>query len=134
MRHDNLISNHPRARQLLALVVAVSARVTSSGGIAMAVERSDRHRQPNTADVAALNKLEADFHLAGSTQNIGLLMSLFAEDGTFVGGPGNLTYVGRTAVGNGFLLTGAYLKGNDWAGLTPSYRIKIKILNGHQAT
>src|SRR5579859_5350558 len=110
MRHDNLISNHRRARKLLVLVVAVTALVTASSSIAMAVEGNDRREQPNTADVAALNKLEADFHLAGSTQDIGLLMSLFAEDGTFVGGPGNLTYVGRTAVGNGFLKTGAYLK------------------------
>ena len=120
------------SRRLVLLIAGVPALVAGSNGVAAASPPSEGGHDSRNA-VAALYKLQSNFHLAASTKDINLLMSLFAADATFVG-PGNITYVGPAAIGRGFLTTAAYQPGNDWAGLTPSYRTKIAVLGPRHAT
>lgn len=120
--------------KLAALVAGALVLLIASSSAALANGVTDGDGQPNAGGAtAALYKLQSSFHQAASTKDINLLMSLFAADATFVG-PGNITYVGPAAIGRGFLTTGAYQPGNDWAGLTPSYRTRITILSGNRAT
>jgi len=123
-----------RPSKIAALVAGTLVLLLASSSAALANNSAEGDGEQNIgAATASLYELQSDFHQAASTKDIRLLMSLFASDATFVG-PGNIAYVGPAAIGKGLRTTGAYQYGNDWAGLTPSYRTRITILSGLRAT
>src|SRR5215467_10162924 len=78
------------------------------------------------ADVARLYQLQAAFHLAKSTQNIGLLMSLWDANGslTIMGDP-NSPYVGFDRLKAFLLNTGSFT--HHRLSLVPSFKIQIDV-------
>lgn len=107
----------------LAAVALVSASV---GTIALA----DSAVSP--ADFAAIHQIEITFHQAASTQNLDLMMSLFADDATLTAG--GKMYVGKDQVRSFFANVAApFQPGNHWSAYTPAYKIRIGV-NGNQGT
>src|SRR5205807_3320945 len=84
------------------------------------------------ADFAALHKIEITFHQAASTQNLDLMMSLFADDATLTAG--GKTYVGKAQVRLFFANVAApFQPGNHWSAYTPAYKIRVGV-SGNQGT
>ena len=107
----------------LAAVVLVSASIGSTALADSAV---------SPADFAAIHQIEITFHQAASTQNLDLMMSLFADDATLTAG--GKTYVGKDQVRSFFANVAApFQPGNHWSAYTPAYKIRIGV-NGNQGT
>jgi hypothetical protein len=68
-------------------VLALTATIALSFGVAPAAATEE-----NAEDFMAIHKIEIIFHEAGTTKNLDLMMSLFAEDAT-------LTSAGKTYQG-----------------------------------
>jgi len=78
------------------------------------------------ADVARLYQLQAAFHLAKSTQNIDLLMSLWDANGSLtIKGDPNSPYVGLDRLRSFLLGTGSFT--HHRLSLVPSFKIQIEV-------
>jgi hypothetical protein len=83
------------------------------------------------ADVARLYQLQAAFHLAKSTQNIDLLMSLWDVNGSLtIKGDPNSPYVGLDRLRSFLLSTGSFT--HQRLSLVPSFKIQIEV-HGNEA-
>jgi SnoaL-like domain len=80
----------------------------------------------NPADLFALHNVEIVFHQAASTKDLGLMMSLFADDAVLT--VGGKTYIGKDQVRNYFAsVAGSFQPQNKWVAYTPAQRIRIDI-------
>ena len=80
----------------------------------------------NPADLFALHNVEIIFHRAASTKDLGLMMSLFADDAVLT--VGGKTYTGKDQVRNYFAtVAGSFQPQNKWVAYTPAQRIRIDI-------
>jgi hypothetical protein len=110
-------------KQLLSAVLVAGVLVAAS-----AAALADAN--VSLADFARLHQVEITFHKAASTQDVDLMMSLFAKDAT-------LTYAGKTYAGadqiRTFFSTVAkpFQPGNHWAAYTPAYRIRLGVDGDH---
>jgi hypothetical protein len=87
--------------------------------------------EENPADLFALHNVEIVFHQAASTKDLGLMMSLFADDATLT--VGGKTYSGKDQVRNYFAtVAGSFQPQNNWVAYTPAQRIRIDI-DGNKA-
>jgi ketosteroid isomerase-like protein len=91
-------------------------------------DREGRHQE---ADEGQIYELQAAFHLAKSTQDINLLMSLWAEDAslTIPGNPSS-PFVGLDQIRAFLLTTGSFT--HLRLSLVPSFKIQIDV-HGDQA-
>jgi uncharacterized protein (TIGR02246 family) len=84
------------------------------------------------ADVNAIDAIEKTWHKASSTQDVNLMMSIWAPDATFTIGPGTLT--GKSQIRDFFAHKAApFQPGNHWVSDTPAYKIRITV-NGDRGT
>ena len=86
---------------------------------------------PDSAQVGEIYQLQAAFHLAKSLQDIDLLMSLWAPDGslTIPGNP-NSPFVGLDSIRAFLLTTGSFT--HHRFSLVPSFKIQIDV-HGEEA-
>jgi uncharacterized protein (TIGR02246 family) len=112
---------------LLAAVCALGlAACGGSAGNTAAGQELQRQ-----ADMNAIDQIEKTWHKAASTQNVDLMMTLWAPDATFT--VGGAPYVGTKQIRTFFTTAGPFLPGHHWISDTPAYKIRIT-LNGDKGT
>jgi len=99
---------------ILALLLPVALVV----GVKAAAEE-------NAKDFMEIHKIEITFHEAGTTKNLDLMMSLFADDATITSG--GKTYTGKDAVRSFWQAAGPFQPQNQWVAYTPAFRIKYAV-------
>ena len=84
------------------------------------------------ATLYQIDQIETKFHLATSTQNLPLMMSLWAPGAVF--NIDQQTLTGKAQIRHWFVTqAGAFQPGHHWESDTPSYKIKASV-NGDKAT
>jgi ketosteroid isomerase-like protein len=112
-------------RDLLRKGLAVSA----VGAAALAVPglaRADDESQ----QIGEIYQLQAAFHRAKTTQDLDLMMSLWADNATFVNTMNGITYVGAAQIRSFWQMSGSFT--HHRFSLVPSYKTTIQV-NGNQA-
>jgi hypothetical protein len=72
-----------------------------------------------------IHKIEITFHEAGTTKNLDLMLSLFADDATITSG--GKTYIGKEQVRSYWQAAGVFQPQNQWVAYTPAFRIKYDV-------
>jgi len=84
------------------------------------------------ATLYQIDQIERKFHLATSTQNLALMMSLWAPGAVF--NIDQQTLTGKAQIRHWFVTTaGAFQPGHHWESDTPSYKLRASV-NGDKAT
>jgi uncharacterized protein (TIGR02246 family) len=112
-----------------ALGVLVAVSLAACGGSSTSSSERTLQRQ---ADLYAIDQIEKTWHRATSTQNIDLMMSLWAPNATFTVGPGQ-TLTGKKQIRRFWLKAPVFQPGNHWVSETPAYKIRITV-NGDRGT
>jgi len=99
---------------VLATVVALSL-----------VARSRAGTEENADDFMQLHQVEIAFHQAGSTKNLDLMLSLFADDAVMT--TKGKTYVGKEQIKSYWRAHPAFQAQNEWVGYTPAFRIRYDV-------
>jgi hypothetical protein len=81
--------------------------------------------EENAEEFMDLHKVEIDFHEAGSTKNLDLMLSLFADDAVLTAG--GKTYIGKDQVKSYWQAAGPFQPQNQWVGYTPAFRIRYDV-------
>jgi hypothetical protein len=101
----------------VALALSLSGCGGSDGGTDPVAQRD--------ASMWQIDEIEKTWHKAASTQDLDLMMSLWAPDATFTYGP--LTVSGTDQLRAFFAKAGPYQPGNHWVSDTPAYKIRITV-------
>ncbi len=113
---------------LTGLMLAMS--LTACGGSSKG-SGSDRATQ-RQADLYAIGEIEKTWHKASSTQDVDLMMTLWADDATLNLGTETLT--GKAKIRDFFVHKAApFQAGNKWVSETPAYKIRATV-NGDKGT
>ena len=90
--------------------------------------------EENAEDFMDLHKVEIAFHQAGSTKNLDLMLSLFADDAVLIahvktptGEDQIKTYTGKEQVKKYWQAAGPFQPANEWVGYTPAFRIRYDV-------
>ena len=110
----------------LGLVVASLAACGGSDTSSDAEQTAQRE-----ADLYAIDQIEKTWHKATSTQDVELMMTLFAPNATYTVGPGK-TFVGTKQI-RSFWRTAPVMHEFHWVSETPAYKIRITV-NGDKGT
>jgi hypothetical protein len=89
-----------------------------------------RAGSPNNEQVAEIYELQAAFHRAKTTQNLDLMMSLWAKGATFVNTSTGTTYVGLDSIKTFWHGSGSFT--HHRFSLVPSYKTTIQV-DGNEA-
>jgi ketosteroid isomerase-like protein len=117
-------------RRVALLAVALAFVLSGCGG-SKSSSSNDRELQ-RQADTAAIDQIEKTWHKAASTQDVDLMMSIWARDATFNIGTETLT--GTAQIRDFFTKkAGPFQPGNHWVSDTPAYKIRITV-NGDKGT
>ena len=81
--------------------------------------------EENAEDFMGIHKIEIIFHEAGTTKNLDLMLSLFADDATLTSG--GKTYKGKEEVRSYWQAAGPFQPQNQWVAYTPAFRIKYTV-------
>ena len=92
---------------------------------AWSVMTAARADEENPADFMQLHQVEIAFHEAGSTKNLALMMSLFADDAVLTAG--GKTYTGKGQIEKYWQAAGPFQPRNQWIGYTPAFRIRYDV-------
>lgn len=109
-------------RYAFAAAVVAAMVITAAAGAAPG---------PSPSDLMAIHQVEIDFHKAGSTKDLNLMLSLFTDDATVTAA--GKTYTGKEQVRAYWTQSGPFQPQNHWAGYTPAYKIRIGV-DGDRAT
>jgi ketosteroid isomerase-like protein len=85
---------------------------------------------PESVQVAEIYQLQAAFHRAKTTQDLDLMMSLWADDATFVNRSTGITYVGTDQIRSFWQGSGSFT--HHRFSLVPSYKTTIEV-HGNEA-
>jgi ketosteroid isomerase-like protein len=80
---------------------------------------------PESVQVAEIYQLQAAFHRAKTTQDLELMMSLWADDATFTNTSTGLTYVGADQIRSFWQGSGSFT--HHRFSLVPSYKTTIEV-------
>ena len=112
---------------LAGIVVALTA---GCGGASKA-STTDATLQKE-ANLYEIDQIEVKFHQATSTQNLSLMMSLFAPGAVF--NVDQQTLTGKTQIRHWFATENkAFMAGTHWESDTPSYKLRATV-NGDKGT
>jgi ketosteroid isomerase-like protein len=103
---------------------------TALGAAALALPGLASADAPESAQVAEIYRLQAAFHRAKTTQDLDLMMSLWAPDATFVNKSTGTTYVGADSIRSFWKGSGSFT--NHRFSLVPSYKTRIDV-HGNEA-
>ena len=81
--------------------------------------------EENAEDFMGIHKIEIIFHEAGTTKNLDLMLSLFADDATLTSG--GKTYRGKDEIRSYWVAAGTFQPQNQWVAYTPAFRIKYEV-------
>jgi ketosteroid isomerase-like protein len=81
--------------------------------------------EENADDFMQIHKIEIEFHQAGTTKNLDLMMSLFSDDATITSG--GKTYSGKNQIRTYWQAAGPFQSQNQWVAYTPAFRIKYAV-------
>lgn len=104
-------------RALLLVLGTVAALALPAGAWA--------GEEENASDFRQLHQVEITFHQAGSTKNLDLMLSLFADDAVLTAG--GKTYSGKDQVKKYWQAAGPFQPQNQWVGYTPAFRIHYDV-------
>jgi ketosteroid isomerase-like protein len=113
-------------RKLLRL----GATGTAFGAAVLALPRSAHADSPESVQVAEIYQLQAAFHQAKTTQDLDLMMSLWADNATFTNRSTGTTYVGFDSIKSFWEGSGSFT--HHRFSLVPSYKTKIDV-RGNEA-
>ena len=74
--------------------------------------------EENAEDFMGIHKIEIVFHEAGTTKNLDLMLSLFADDATLTSG--GKTYKGKDEIKSYWQAAGPFQPQNQWIAYTPA--------------
>jgi hypothetical protein len=101
--------------------VLATTFVLSLGLVSQAATTEDE----NAEDFMGIHKIEIIFHEAGTTKNLDLMLSLFADDATLTSG--GKTYKGKDEIRGYWQAAGPFQPQNQWVAYTPAFRIKYTV-------
>jgi ketosteroid isomerase-like protein len=81
--------------------------------------------EEDAEDFMGIHKIEITFHEPGTTKNIDLMMSLFADDATLTSG--GKTFRGKEQIRSYWQGAGPFQPQNQWVAYTPAFRIKYAV-------
>jgi ketosteroid isomerase-like protein len=111
------------------LVGALVVALAGCGGSGSSDSDAAMQRQ---ADLYAIDQIEKTWHKATSTQDVDLMMTLFAPNATYTIGP-DQTFVGKKQIRGFWLTAPVFQPENHWVSETPAYKIRITV-NGDKGT
>jgi uncharacterized protein (TIGR02246 family) len=103
-------------------VLVVSLAACGGSGASSPSEQA-LQRQSDLHEIA---QIEKTWHEATSTQDVDLMMSLWAPNATFTIGPGQ-TLTGKEEIRSFWLEASVFQPGNHWVSETPAYKIRITV-------
>jgi len=110
-------------RRTLALVLGAIGMLALAG---CGGSDANANLQQRDANMWQIDAIEKTWHRAASTQDVDLMMSLWAPDATFTYGP--LTVSGKDQLRTFFATkAGPFQQGNRWISDTPAYKIRITV-------
>lgn len=108
---------------VLGAVCILAALGGCGGSSGSSTEQATAEREANMWQI---DEIEKTWHKAASTQDVDLMMSLWAPDATFTYGP--LTVSGTDQLRTFFATkAGPFQPGNRWISDTPAYKIRITV-------
>src|SRR5204863_8810149 len=110
------------ATVLLAGLLAIAFALTACSTGGTTVSSAELAKLQLDSDTRQIERIDVVFHLAASTKNIPLLMSLYADDVTVTFG--GKTYTGTDQVRSFFEQAGPFQHGTDWVCDGPSYTME----------
>jgi ketosteroid isomerase-like protein len=113
------------AGALMTLVLSLAA--CGGSGAGSAAEQT----LAKQADIYKIDEIERKWHKAASTHDLGLMMSLWAQDASFT--IGGQTYSGKAAIRKVLSQAGPFQAENHWVSDTPAYKIRTTV-NGDRGT
>jgi SnoaL-like domain len=81
--------------------------------------------EENADDFMQMHEIEITFHQAGTTKNLDLMLSLFADDATITSG--GKSYTGKEQIKRYWQAAGPFQPQNQWVAYTPAFRIKYDV-------
>lgn len=110
-----------------ATVAALGGAGLALPEVAYAHDREDhRHHKSRLADVALIHQLESDFHLARSTKDIGLMMTLWRSDASFDFRPAGVVPRGSAQIRAFFLASPSFTEPTRMA-FAPTFKGRIAL-------
>jgi hypothetical protein len=111
--------------------VSLSLMVVAAMSVSLASFAGD---EENAEDFMQFHKIEIAFHAAGSTKDLPLMLSLFADDAVLTtrsktsdGTDQVKTYTGKEQIKNYWQAHPAFQPQNQWVGYTPAFRIRYDV-------
>jgi hypothetical protein len=101
-------------------LLRVGAAATGLGAAGLTLPGLALADRPESVQVAEIYQLQAAFHQAKTTQDLDLMMSLWADNATFTNKSTGTTYVGSDAIRSFWLGSGSFT--HHRFSLVPSYR------------
>jgi SnoaL-like protein len=101
-----------------ALMTSAMLALCFAGGAMAANEE-------NAEDFMQIHQIEITFHQAGTTKNLDLMLSLFADDATITSG--GKSYTGKEQIRRYWEAAGPFQPQNQWVAYTPAFRIKYDV-------
>jgi len=111
-------------------LLRMGAAGTAFGAATMALPRLARADGPESVQVAEIYQLQAAFHQAKTSQDLDLMMSLWADDATFTNNSTRTSYVGFDQIKSFWQGSGSFT--HHRFSLVPSYKTKIEV-HGNEA-
>src|SRR5262245_13961697 len=105
---------------LVALVLSLAACGGSNG------KSSSAREEQRQADLYAIDQIEKTWHRATSSQDVDLMMSLWAPNATFTLGPGQIL-TGKEEIRKFWEDAEVFQPENHWVSETPAYKIRITV-------
>lgn len=116
----------------LRIVGALGVLVVALAACGSSGKSADEEALQKQADMYAIDQIEKTWHRSTSTQNVELMMTLFAPNATFTVGPGK-TYVGKEQIRRFWQKAPIFQPKFHWVSETPAYKIRITV-NGDKGT
>jgi hypothetical protein len=110
---------------LLAGLLAIPFALTACNSGQTTVSTTELAKLQLDSDTRQIQNIEVLFHLAASTKNIPLMMSLYSDNATVTFG--GKTYTGKDQVRSFFEKAGPFQLGNHWVSDTPAYKMKVTV-------
>jgi hypothetical protein len=118
-KHPQLLKAREDTMRLVRFVLP--ATIALSLGLASQAAATEE----NAEDFMGIHKIEIIFHEAGTTKNLDLMLSLFADDATLTSG--GKTYKGKDEIRSYWQAAGPFQPQNQWVAYTPAFRIKYAV-------
>jgi len=106
-------------------LLRIGAAGTALGAASLALPPPAYAEEPDSVQVAKIYELQAAFHRAKTTQDLTLMMSLWANDATFTNNSTGTTYVGFDQIESFWQGSGSFT--HHRFSLVPSYKTTIEV-------